>query len=582
MEDAMKTLFTVVTACLLLLLGSVMSIQAQDGGVVTEKYSVWVGGHYSSFDDYTKKVGEYLIGTDEFYPEFRINYLGVGKDNIFRFDGHYYDKYDINGRASATISDMFKFNVMYRSLIHQLGQDMLENLSARELIGTNPGGKMLLHDIEDPGADYNIHRQEILSHVEAMLSREHNVKLTASHRTILEDGTSQDLSVSHCFSCHVVSRTAEVDERTHEFEVGVQGDIAENMTVGYEFDYRHFSSHGPTPYAYYDEAKHPVRGDAQAEFGSRLNYNNVSLPSTHVPTIEKIGNKVRFNGDFGKSKLATSLAYNITTNKYTDLEANAWTGAASFATILSPRTRLVLRATGVRLTADDPYIELPIWREGRPGPQVNFDYRRLSSLDRTDGTGTAELIHRLNRRLTLSVLGGYQRVDRYDYPAENYVSNTLIGQARLSYRSGMNFSAWAKYRIESTDDPFVSARGLFEARGRESLGRPVPDVGSFFAFIFYYEREGLRYQTITTEPTIQHDIQAKANVRLSQKANINLGIDAQLDKNTELDSLDVKHTYFRPSLALNLMPNQQWTFSGGYTLNYSKSTGPITVALFDG
>lgn len=549
-----------------------------------EDWSVWMGGHYTSFSDNPNKVGEYNLGLEEFQPEFRINYLAIGQDNLVRFDGHYYDKYNLYGRVTSKVGDRFGLTAQYRSLVHQENQDLLTNLEAREWLGTNFGGKILTHDVQDPEADYNTHRQEFLSRINVLLAEKHNVRLEAAHRLIREKGSEQGLSNSHCFSCHVVSETVAVENLTNSFEAKLQADLNKKLNIGYEFGYRHFNSQSPDATAVYDIAKHPVNGGSGAEFSSRQVFDDTSLVYGALPTTEKVNNKVRVKADLGdNAKLATSVGYNYTKNKNTNLKSDAWYGAAQLAMLLSPRTRLLLKARGLRQQTDDPFIDVPTYRDGRPGPQTDFDYTRYSSLDRTDGSGSAELIHRLNRQVTLSGLLGYQRVDRYDYPVvdDGVASKTLTAQAKLRYRQGMKTSGWFKYRFEKTSDPFINGKGLFEARGREALAKIIPDASSV-PFVFYYEREALRYQEITTAPTDHHEFELNANFKPNPTTGLNVGAKLVLEKNSDLDSLDVKSTYFRPNVGLNLTPNSQLTLSAGYTMNYGKSQGPIAVALFDG
>lgn len=581
----MKRLLSVVGLALLIVAGPSL-LSAQDGEL-TREYSIWIGSHYTTFSDYTKKVGEYNIGLDEYMPEFSVNYLGVGTDNLFRLDGHFYDKYNIDGIVDVTIADRFSFGVQYSSLVHRLGQDKLEYMSAREYFEDTDtyGGKILTHELLDPDADYDLHRQEILSELSVLLSRKNNIRMTAAHRTIMTDGHAQSLSNTHCFSCHATSRSVEVQNRTHALQAGIQADLTEELTVGYQFDYRSFDPQSPAAEAYFDQAKHPVNGGSGAEFSSRQVYDDTSVVINQVPKNEKIGNKIRVKGKLGdKTRFATSVGYNRVENKYTEIYSGAWTGAANISTVLSPTTRLVIKATGVRIKGtDDYFIDLPTYRDGRPGPagsRPSFDYTRLSSLDRADGRGSAELTHKLNPRMTLSVLAGYERIKRYNYPDEDYVTSRLIGQGKLRYRKSTNFSGWMKYRFEKTSDPFVSGKGLFEARGYEELSRDLRNSPA--PFTFYYEREALRYQAITTAPTDEHEIELRGVFNPNPKVNVNLGLKFNYSKNGDLDSLDVKQTTMVPSLGINLMPNAQWVLSAGYTMHYDKSRGPITVALFDG
>ncbi len=542
-------------------------------------YSIWIGAHYTDFQDYAQKVGEYRLIEDQAYPEIKGFYTSRTPNSMIVIEGQYFDKYNIKGRFTERYSDRVEGELYYQSMVHNKGRDLLTNLSARELIGENPGGKMLTHEAFDEGVNYSVHREEWGASVNALLVRKHNVRLMAAHRSIITTGNEQEIASNHCFSCHVTSQSHEVDKVTRQFEVGLQGDIGP-MTVGYEFDYRKFESNVPPPFAYYDNAKHPVHGGSQEEFGSRVNYEDAVLPYSTYPETRKTGHKFRIKGDIGDSRISGSLAYNITKNLNSNLEADAWSGTLNFSTPLSKRMRLIARAFGVRLKADDPRIDVPLWREGRPGPQVNFDYLRYSTLDRADGGGSVELISKLTDRITASAKVGFERIDRYDYPEPNgnYVTNKIIGELSGRYRKGLRYSTRVKYHFEMIDDPFISGRGLFEAQGHGVL-EPMVDG---FSFIFYFQREDLRYQNITTFPTMVHDIEWQSQWRPNNKVNVTLGLKFYYDQNDDLDSLDVEHLNLRPNIAVTLTPQPRLSMTAGYTLGHYKSRGPVTVALFDG
>jgi hypothetical protein len=169
---------------------------------------------------------------------------------------------------------------------------------------------------------------------------------------------------------------------------------------------------------------------------------------------------------------------------------------------------------------------------------------------------------------------------RNDYPEfeADEATKKMIGQLKINYREGLKYSIRGKYRFEKTSDPFTSGRGLFEARGREALQRDYPG----FAFIFYYQREDLRYQDITTVPTDHHEFDVNATIKSSPKANLALGFKTVIEKNNDLDSLDVERFSMQPNLNVNLIPNTEWIMSAGYSYDYHKSRGPVTLALFDG
>lgn len=583
----MKKLISNLVVFVLVLGLFVIPVSAGEDEAV-QTYSVWAGSHYTGFGDYTRKVGEYNLGNDEFLPELKGYYRFRDATRLFSFKAHYYDHKNISVDAKGTLSDRFTAELFYRSLTHQQGQDLLANLETREA----GGAKILTHELRDKGADYHSDRYEAGAKFNWLVSRDNNIRIMAAHRSVLRRGEEQKIGSNHCYSCHITSQSVNIDKRTHQFEAGVQADV-EKFTLGYQFGYRIFDSRAFDPAVYYDSAMHPTLNDLsyKVEFPSRLNYDDTILAYGVYPETEKISHKIRMKGEVGKGQLASSLTFNQTTNKKVELTSDAWAGVLNYAVLLSPRTRLVAKASGTRKSNDDPFIDLRPWREGRPAPVTtpsyvtNFDFTRYSSLDRFEGKISAEVIHRLTPRITLDVLAGFQLIDRYDYPTldESYQTKRFIGQAKMRYRKGLKYANTVKYRFEKTSDPFRSFRGLFEARGFDVLEPAVTiptDPPS--RFIFYYQREALRYQDITSLPTDYHEFEFSSTYKPNMRYSLTAGMKGKYDKNGDLDSLDVEHLTLQPNLSLTVTPAPRWSFMAGYTFTYNKSRGPVTVALFDG
>jgi hypothetical protein len=563
----------IITAVGLLLLFAASAIASETDGF-TDEYSLWIGGRYIDTTDYQKKVSEYRWLEDDFWPQIGLTYKSTTPNSVFYLDGHYYDKATMHGKVATTVADRFKAAFQYRSFRRQTQQDLLQNIETREA----GGGKILTHELLDEGADYSYDRREVLSEISVLLSRKNDVRLTAAHRAILKDGHEQVVSNSHCFSCHLVSKDAKVQEQTHDLQVGLDGEVGK-LDVGYRLGYRAYKSTAPASLAYYDQAVHPVNGGSGAEFESRLNFSDETVPIDRKPKTQKVSHKVRVKGDAGRGKFASAFSYTTAKNKLTDLASKSWAGTFSYAVPTSPNGRLVARVAVTGVSADDPFVDVATFREGRPGEVTDFDFTRYSSLDRTTADINAEYIHRLNQKMTLSILAGYDRVARKDYPIvdDGLTSSTLTGQARLRYRKGLSYSTDLKLRYEKTSDPFVSGRGLFEANGAENLEITGPPD-----FVFYWQREELRYQSVTTEPTDLFEVAWRSTYKPGKMTSLNLTAKGSFDKNGDLDSLDVKHSKLNVSASVTYAPSMSWAVSGGLGYNLQKSRGPVSVALFDG
>lgn len=567
------------------------------GDDIEYKYSLLLGAHYDSFDDYAKKVGEFRKIYDGAYPDARFGLFAKGRDSYLDFKGHFYDNKSMGADFTGKLSNRVSAKVKYLLYRRELQTDLLGNINAREMLANGaPGGKMLSHEDLNPGYDYYYDRNRVESEVEVLISEKHDVKFMAAHRFWNDTGHEQKIATMHCFSCHLSSQAAKVDRTVNQFNVGLEGKPGP-VGVSYNFMYSKFKSDANPPDVLFDPAKHPVNGGAGTEFGSREIYSGEDVVYGVYPETEKIGNRVKFTTSFGKNYLSGSAFYHRAKNKLTALESSylgygqdnlvvsSLGGTVNFSAALNKTMRLIARSSMTRIKADSAYINLPLWRYDYAGDSAltgggqDFSFWRYSSLSRIEGKGSLEFTMLANTNTTISVLAGYEGINREDYPyAEaDDATNRFIGQAKIRYREGLKYSLGLKYRLEKTDNPFTDYRGLFEHEGRGVL-EPLPGN----TFIFYFQREDLKYQNVTTLPTIEHKLELTGHYKLNHKVGLNANVKLNLDKNTELDSLEVEHTYFQPSLGFNITPDMRWVLAGGMRYQYYKSRGPIAVAMFDG
>ncbi|MFH1743454.1 MAG: MtrB/PioB family outer membrane beta-barrel protein, partial [bacterium] len=350
----MKRILLFLSVGLLLVFAASAAASGTDGAI--DSYSLWLGTHYTDFADYNKKVGEYRLFSDNLFPEFKLDYYSRNENGTFDLSGHYFDYENADGRLHTVVGDQFKANVRYRSMTRQIGQDLLQNIEAREWIG-KPGGKFLTHDLADSGADYNLHRQEIQSNAELLLSHKNNVRMLVAHRFIREEGEKQSIANSHCFSCHLTSETMPVDKRTHQLSAGIEAEV-NKYDVGYTFGYRKFESHAPDQYAAYDDALHPTLGTSGDEFGSRLIFDGETVPVGVLPETEKLSHKMEVKGDLGKGRFAGAFFYNTIENRNdnytgTKLESQAYGGNFNYTVALNRKTRLTAKLAGSRIKNDN-------------------------------------------------------------------------------------------------------------------------------------------------------------------------------------------------------------------------------------
>lgn len=578
----MKLLRTIMTTAALasacLLCASPLMAQEATG---SSGGSVFLGTHYTGIDESVKKAGEFNRGEEEAMGDIGFHLYGSRNFRHYDLTGQFFDpdQFFLNGKAQ--IEDQFKFELDVRSFYRQRATDLLANMTVRESgnrEGTAPGGKMLTHEDLDPTADYGYNRRSLAASVEYRPRGASWLKLAAAHRTILENGDDQMVSSGHCSSCHLTSQTAKRDNRTHAFTGEIEATTGQSI-FGYEFNYRTFKPEGDVAMVMYDSASHPVNGSSGDEFASRLNFEDTLLPYGVLPEVEKMAHALKANVKVGEGNLLARASMSKTKNKTSSIDVSATAGALQYAIRTSPKTSLRARASVRRIENDEVPIDVPLWRDGRAGGGQDFDYVRYSALTRTEAKGEAELQWRPSHQTLVAFLGGYQSIKRDDYPyaGADESTNRFIAQAKVTHRPNVRTSLRLKYRMELTDNPFTSFKGIYETRGNGVL-TPNETTG----FVYYFQREDLKAVDITNQPTVAHHLDGNITLRPSPKMNATIGAKLTLEKNTDLDSLDYSRTLFAPTGTITLTPDNKWSIYTSYTYQMDESNGPVTVPVMDG
>lgn len=587
-----KTLGRALLALALVVIAS-SSLVAQDSPA-TYRWSLWLGSHYTGLDNYTLKVGEYNRGEKEAMPEVGFTLNGLNGYNSFSLHGHFYDPEEADFLAHARVDDRLKFSARYRSLTHRRGTDLMENLIVRESTnreGTTPGGKMITHEDLDPGAEYGYTRHQVETNIEYTPRKADWLKLSAAHRSIIEKGDDQLLASMHCSSCHINSMSIERDQSSHAVALGATAE-KEDFTVGYQFDYRTFSSGAEPVEVLYDSASHPVNGSSGDEFASRLNYEGEDVLVALIPDVKKMAHRLNGRVTVWDGTLLGRASTMTAENDYNGLKTTVYSGAIKYSKRLSPQVALQAQAKGRTRDSDETPIDLLPWREGRAGGGQDFDYIRYSTLTGRSVEGETELKYRPNTRTDLAFLVGYEAEQHEDYPSygAKETMNRYIGQFKATHRPSRQVTARLKYRLELTDNPFTNYDGLLEEDGHLVL-----EQNSVTGLAYYYQREALRFGDITTQPTMGHYFDIGVNLRPSPKFSTQLTAKVTMEKNDEIgpkyseleivqlaQPFDYERTAYQPSISASFAPQPEWNFFGSFSYSFDKANGPVTVAMMDG
>lgn len=575
----------VVTAIFILPLFSSPALSQEEPSFST--WSLWLGGHYTGYEDFYKKVGEFDRGEKEAMPEVSLSFSGYKGDQNLDFFGHYYDPKSISFDLSGKSKDIFSGMISYRSSYRQRATDLLENLMAREAKDqqNNPGGKMFTYEHENPDADFGYTRHELKTDFKVKVPGSAKLILKAFHRSILEKGDDQKVVSMHCSSCHMVSKSAEVDRRTHTVSAGAEADVGP-VLFSYMGSYRTFKSEVPSPKAHYDKAEHPTEKDSTKmkefikEFGARTIFDDDEVPFGQIPETEKMAHTLKIKTDIGKKgNILGSFSNSQAKNKSAGLKIKSNSGSLKYVVRPSQKTKIVALASLALIESDEAQIDLPLWRDGLTGGGQDFDTTRYSNLTRTVAKGSAEFIYQPNRKYRIFLSAGYEGTERDDYPYFEAKEKTTKLKASVGgkYRPNSKFSGRIKYSFENIDEPFSPYEQMFEKAGKDVLEKR--DNNKWY---YYFQRDDLRYGSVTNQPTNLHGVELNLNFRPNHKANLSAGLKASLGTNNDTDSLDFERTQLQPQVSANFAPTPMWNLFGSLAYMYDKSNGLAAVAMMNG
>lgn len=533
-------------------------------------WSLWLGSHYTGYDDFYKKVGEFDRGKEEAVPEISLSFSGYRGDKSLDFFGHYYDPKRISFNLTGKSKDVFSGLVSYRSFYRQEATDLLENLMAREAVDQQNklGGKMFTYEHENPNADFGYTRHEIKSDFQVKIPGSVMLKIIAAHRSILEKGDEQKVVSMHCSSCHMVSKSAKVDRRTHTASAGFEVN-PEPLFFSYVGSFRSFKSEAPPLEAFYDTAQNPVNGTMIEEFGSRTVFNGEVVEFGTIPETQKMSHTAKVKADVGKkSEILGSFTHSQAKNKSAGLKIKSNGGSLKYIVSPNLKTKIVALASISRIKSDEVFIDLPLWRGDK-----DFDWTRYSNLTRTVEKGSAEFIYQPSRKYRLFFSAGYEGTKRDDYP--DYGTYGKTTKLRFSgggkYRPNLRFTGRFKYFFENTNNPFSPYEQLFEKSGK-TLGSPF----------YYFQRDSLRYGSITNQPTNLHGVELYLDFKPDHKISLSASLKASLGTNSDTDSLDFERTQLQPQVLIGFAPTPKSNVFGSVSYVYQKSNGLAAVAMMDG
>lgn len=597
---------TLTCLAMLGLLACAATAAAEEGAPVVTGES-WIGAHYLDANGFFDKVGEYHSDANEgeFQAHGFFELHGATDDNLFDLFGFYRDQdtkaFGLDMRSDGRVRTSFE----YQSFLHHLDHDLLLNLQAREDVpGDNLGGKQVYHHDMDPLGRYFLEYRKLEAGLTYDLTSVENGKLYVRYRDQHKSGWKQALTLDHCATCHVESNTRQIDEQTRTVVAGAEGTLG-GVTLNYEFQAQDFTDFTEANERKWTRAQHPVNGGTwpatdpttnhTVEFGSRLQFHDVTLPYQAGPSTEKrtheLGAKVRIDErNLAKASYSRARTENTGSELSSDFDAYA----AGWVARPNAKTRITARGLIYEVKADDAYVDLLPYRLNRPGGDQDFDWTRISAANREVLQADLALRYKLAKGSNLGLSWRHKEVDR---PAMNQTQTTYANvngvavadpshaisqetttdrlRATLSKRFGRQGNARLTYTYTQVDRPFMNVNGICE-EGLHGEDPRLPENG----VAYYFQRD--RVGNATALPNASHRVAFRGSWRFSPRVALNGFFNVADEKNDELNSYEFERTMVSPGANLWVAPDDKLMLTLGYSFNSVESNAKICPPLFGG
>jgi len=579
------TLIVVFSA--LLCFGQVMAQEAEKtGGIVDVKINP--GFHWTDWDDYRGKVGEYEQLERGIRPDVGITINGKTKYSYFEVQGFYYEDMDNSVYADIDLLRILSEEFSYFRMPHFFEHDPLTNLDACFCnVAGEPTPAATESEDLNPGAEYFLRYSRMESKTTFRLPFLPGSEVFFDYRKEQRSGHRQATTLSKCSSCHVVGQSRTIDEYTEDFNPGFKSKFgnAETgwFTLAYDYLKRRFGERGDDPLNRYNPAVHP--GTGLDVFTNRIQYQDATLPFNVIPSSEKETHTIKLHGQFPKiiTDVFTSYVNSSAKNMHTQAESELESFVARITNSLIPGLIVSGRFKAMDIDNDDVLVQVNE-RVGTAGPQAGQTYSQIytefvpeflrkSALNRTVYEAELSARYRLMRQLTLDGKLKWKSTDREYYEVEPGDTQTdeYTGRIGLNYRQPKLYG-YLYYQHDSISDPFANLRAACSPSGTNVAGA-TPFTG-----LQYFQFYNMRQQTLSNIPDNKDQIKASFSWIATPKVSLN-GYYRYINESNDFDWDQESHI---PSVSLWVAPLSNLNFTLFYLFNYQETDSIICEPVFDG
>ena len=510
-----------------------------------------------------------------------------GQRGRMRFDlaaSHGGDRSDQRYSADVRIARIVKAHVQYQRSPRRLDHDPLSYVDAASNIG---GTFVVEHTDTDPFAQYGLDYGELLSRLELVFPKAPALRFYVAHRQETRNGTRQSLVTSHCATCHVVSYSRAVDQKTTDLAAGMRLATA-RVSIDYQYNNGHFGERGAGLTHTYDRAIHPVT--LADVFLNRVQFDqrNGPLPFDTTPALDTDRHNLRAAFTLPKDIRATATFTAATVrNLDTDLSTRQVGGVGRF--VVSLGERFSLRGSVRRYSIDSDSMAVDVVELTSPaGPTAGLtyaqaypsfgspDYVRESSLSRTPTDVSLDLTWKAPKRTTLRAGYGWEEIRRDHFAVNRTTTQSLLLSGRGNVSERLQWRA--RFDYDWTRDPFLNERAAIPV-----VLQPTASPGNTpFSGLQYYQMYGARQADLTSFPTRKGSFDQTVTWTPAPAVSITGHYRWHGASNDELNFSSWERTAHNPGAEIWIAPGGRWSVMAGYTHQRERLESLLTILAFSG
>lgn len=545
--------------------------------------TIEIGGHGAKDTGNPGRAAEYR--STESGPDAKLDLRAVLEGLYLEIDSQAWTTDDQRHALTFDLNRMVRSHTTFTKMPHRLGHDSLANLA-----GAIADVKIVYATDMNPGSRYGIRYDELTNRTDIQIPGASWLIVSTDFREQWRQGHAQSLSVSHCYSCHIVSKDRSVDEHTRDAGISAHATFGTWSVVG-TVSSRDFRERGTTPTRLYELAQHP--SSRAPVFNDRIVYDQKdgALPYDWVPTQDKDTVKLRVaNGNLGGFAVSLVGVRSSIENTHTGNEVDYDGLALSLARRLGDKARFSFYGRTYSIDSTDYFYDANepaavagpyAGRTYRERYGYDPDYLRLSTVDRDVIEANARLVYRLAKKTSL--IGQYQvrSIDRANYEVAAGETGTLEQKLKLTFatRPAEGFQLRAAATLADISHPFMAVNAACNPEALQTTPTASPLVPGSTQ---YYQIHEARVADLTASPSQYAELRLSGSYQFGSSSLASVSYQWWDGDNDDQDLTDWTKTL--SALTANVMwaPTETTQLYTGASYGKRELETYVCIPLMDG